>query len=371
MNFKAMNCVVLGVAAFAGCMVSRVDTALPGGATSSGVPMAAGDLDGDGLLDLVVAHKPVAGSGEARRAASALLSQGDGHFTSQFTPFSDATARRVLLEDFNGDGKLDMAVLRKDADGLGPVVIYPGHGDGSFGGAVDQVGLVTPGGLAAGDLDGDGKLDLLISDGDTQSLIVARGNGDGTFGQETSYPGVWGRDIALGDLNGDGRLDAAVLGNQVRVLLNTGTGALQQRSSTNVGPQPKAVAVADVNEDGDLDLVIVDAQEELVRVLRGNGNGSFASAQTHKVGAGPEAVAVGDVDGNGHPDVVTANRKGNSVTVLVGSGGGAFDTKPLHLTVGEGPSSVTLADVTGDGVPEVITGNQTAGSVTVLRNTAL
>lgn len=371
MNFRAMHCVILGAAAFAGCMVSRVDTALPGSATSTGVPMAAGDLDGDGLLDLVVAHKPVAGSGEERRAASAMLSQGDGHFTSQFTPFSDATARRLLLEDFNGDGKLDMAVLRKDADGLGPVVIHLGHGDGTFGAAVDQVGLVTPGGLAAGDLDGDGKVDLVISDGDTQSLIVARGNGDGTFGQQTSYHGVWGRDIALGDLNGDGKLDATVLGSQARVLLNNGAGALQERSTLSVGPQPKAIAVADVDQSGDLDLVIVDGQENRVRVLRGNGNGTFAAAQSYAVGAGPEAVAVGDVDGNGHLDVVTANRTANTVTVLVGAAGGAFDAKPLHLTVAAGPSSVTLADVTGDGVPEVITGNQAAGSITVLRNTAL
>lgn len=370
MSIKVHHLAAIGAVVFAGCLVSRVDTQLPGRTPHSAMPMAVGDLNGDGLVDLVVGHKFPTGQAEQRPAATALISRGDGTFTSKPTPFSEASARGALLEDFDGDGKLDMALLRRDADGLGPVVVHRGRGDGTFGQIMDSVELVTPGGLGVGDMDGDGAADLVISDGDTHRIIVARGNGDGTFDEGSSCAGTWGRDLAIGDVNGDGALDVAVLRDQVEILLNDGDGGLEKSGAVAVGPQPKALALADLDKDGKLDIAVVDGDDDAVQVLRGNGRGTFRATRSYAVGAAPADVAAGDVDGDGYADLISANADGDSVTVLFGRGSAGFRSSPLVLTVGAGPGGVALADVTGDGWPEVVTANQEAGSVTVLLNPA-
>lgn len=370
MSIKVHHLAAFGAVVFAGCLVSRVDTQLPGRTPHSAMPMAAGDLNGDGRMDLVVGHNFPAGQAEQRRAATALISNGDGTFTSKPTPFVEMLARGALLEDFDGDGKLDLAMLGREADGLGPVAIYLGRGDGTFGPLKDRVNLVSPGGLDAGDMDGDGVVDLVFSDGDAATIFVAFGRGDGTFEHGTACPGVSGRDLAVGDLNGDGALDVAVLRDRVYVLINDGEGALQKQGSVAVGPQPKALALADLDDDGKLDIAVVDGQDDAVQVLRGNGTGNFRATRSYAVGEAPEDVAVGDVDGDDRPDLITANREGDTASVLFNRGNGGFRPGSSVFSVGAGPGTVALADVTGDGWLDAITANREAGSVTVLLNPA-
>ncbi|WP_169796676.1 FG-GAP repeat domain-containing protein [Chondromyces crocatus] len=342
-------------------MFSRVDTKLPASNVQS---MAVGDLDGDGHMDLVVAHGPVSGDRDPRPTVSALLSQGNGTFVTRFTPFGDRTARRVLLEDLDGDGRVDLVVLGRDADGLGPVQVYLGQGNGTFDGRVD-VALVSPGGIAVGDLDGDGKPDLIMSDADGNRLLLAFGQGDGTFERQAAHEGLRGREIALGDVDGDGQLDVLVLGAEVHVLLNRG-GVLREATPVAVSPSASAMKLADLNDDGVLDLVVVEPDENALTVFPGLGQGRFGSAQRLSVGAGPRDVAMADVDGDGHLDLISADREADEISVLLGRGDCTFEDRRA-FAVGAQPAHVVAADVTGDEKMDIVTANA-SGSVTVLIN---
>ena len=364
-RFGARHLVALGAVTLVGCLLTRVETPLPGDAPHFSVALATGDLDEDGLSDLVVAHDPEGPRTKDAPTATALRSEGDGSFEAVPTPITYAQVRRLLLRDFDGDGVLDLAALRRDADGLGPVLIYLGQNDGTFSPPVDLIGLVTPGGLAAGDITGDGILDLVISDGDTRTLRLAVGQGDGTFVEETLISGLSAFDLAIADLDGDGHEDVALVREDLTILLNDGSGTVRIAGSYAAGERPRALAIADLDLDGQQDIAVVDSEHDTLHVFFSPGHDSTRS-ERYEVGPGPEALAVGHVNGDPWPDVVVANTGGASVSVLLGRGGGQLIRRPLTLDVGDGPAAVALPDLTGDGRPEIVTVNRRAGTVTAL-----
>ncbi|EYF00535.1 Hypothetical protein CAP_0517 [Chondromyces apiculatus DSM 436] len=343
-----------------GCLFSRIDVPLPAPASGS-QSMAVGDLDGDGVLDLVVTHNP-AGPSELRPSVSALLSDGDGDFTTRSTSFGDRTARRVLLGDVDEDGAEDLVILGRDADGLGPLTLHLGQGDGSFTHHAD-LGLVSPGGIATGDVDGDGHLDLVVSDADANRLLFFFGEGDGTFAPAQHHDGLWGHDLALDDLDGDGDLDVLVLKSQVHVLRNA-RGSFHQIATVQVAANARVFKLFDLDADGARDLVVVDTAGNAVDVHRGLGGGTFAAPQHYPVGQGPEDVTAADIDRDGRIDLLTANQAANTVTVLRGALGSIF-TPERTLRVGVQPARILTADVTGDGKRDIVTANR-SGSLTIL-----
>ena len=208
---------------------------------------AVGDFNGDGKLDLAVANV-------LSNTVSILLGDGRGNFTLASSPAVAGFPVSVAVGDFNGDGKLDLAV----ADGQNTISILLGDGTGNFTLAYSPAVGSGPESVVAGDFNGDGKLDLAVASGRSQTVSILLGDGTGNFTLASS-PGVgcWPCTVAAGDFNGDGKLDLAVAnsyGIKVFILLGDGTGHFTLASSPVVGSEPPFVALGDFNGDGKLDL---------------------------------------------------------------------------------------------------------------------
>ncbi len=147
---------------------------------------------------------------------------------------------------------------------------------------------LQPEGIASGDLNGDGKADLVVSDYAASTISVLLGNGNGTFKTHVDYPvGAGAYGIAIADFNGDGKADVAVAdwsAATVSVLLGNGDGTLQPAVSYTVGAEPSQIAVGDFNGDGKLDLAVATYAVSAVSVLLGNGDGTFQAATSYADG---------------------------------------------------------------------------------------
>ena len=172
----------------------------------------------------------------------------------------------------------------------------------------------TPEGVAIGDFNGDGILDMAVANSGDSTISVYLGNGTGGFAAATGSPITVGTNpyaIAVGDFNGDGKLDLAVANSNssnVTVLLGNGTGGFTAATGSPfaVGSAPKSIAVGDFNNDGVLDLAVTNCNELSVSLLIGNGTGGFTTASGSPFFAvqnNPQSVAVGDFNGDGNLDV--------------------------------------------------------------------
>ena len=225
--------------------------------------------------------------------------------------------------------------------------------------------------VALGDLNGDGKLDVVAVHGEDsppalrklRMVSVLLGRGDGRLGPSHAFPigkagdeqGAWS--IAMGDLNGDGKPDVAT-GNlgakSVSVLVNAGHGTFEPPVNYSLGRQPVDIAIADLDGDGKLD--IATGNPNTVSVLLNHGDGTLENAREYPGGRDTWALAVGDLNGDGLPEIATANNSRSSITVLSGRGDGSF-TGRVDYPTGPGPRTITIGDLNGDGKGDVVTGN--------------
>lgn len=239
-------------------------------------------------------------------------------------------------------------------------------------------------GIAAADLDGDGKMDLIVSNDDADDVSVLWGSGTGSF-LDSGAPinvGVAPFAVAVGDFNNDGKLDIATsdeIGETVTVLLNQGNRAFAPAVSTDTGGSPQALVVADFNGDHFADVATANNFDGTVTILFGVGDGTLFIAQTVTVGAEPVGLALANLDGDTLPDMVVTNSGGGpdgngTVSVLKGVAGGMFEAQPeIALPASCGapacvPVAVTIADLNGDHKPDVIVANNESDNVSVLLN---
>jgi FG-GAP-like repeat len=292
----------------------------------------------------------------------------------------------VEIADLNGDGKLDLVVANR-ADNN--VTILLGNGKGKFAqakGSPFPAGN-TPNDICFGDFNGDRKPDLAIANTDEKYLTILLGDGKGGF---ISAPGspvtVLSRPhthgVAAGDFNKDGKLDLVTDSwgdNKVTVVFGDGLGGFAGPGTQfAVGKRPyQRVRVADVNLDGNADIITTNSEGDNVTVLLGDGKGGFNEAVGSPFPSGktPFALAIGDLNGDGKPDLAIANwagqpekGKGEGATIMLGDGRGGFKTLAgSPFPTGDGPNRIAIGDIDGDGVPDVAVSNYTSNNVTVLR----
>lgn len=250
---------------------------------------------------------------------------------------------------------------------------------GSFDPDSTYATAIAPTSVAIGDLTGNGVLDVVTSNvtdftsnGDISVLL---GNGDGTFEAHETFTAARSPEaVAVGDLNGDGNLDVVTVNsgaNNVSVLLGNGDGTFQSQHTFGVGSTPIAVAIADLTGNGILDLVTTNQGTDNISVLLGNGDGTFQAQQTFAGVVEPASVAIGDVTEDGVPDVVIAGLAAGigapALSVLLGNGDGTFQAQRI-LDVPGPLSHVTLGDLNNDGDLDLPFANFGVGvnSVTVL-----
>ena len=331
-----------------------------------------GDLNRDGKPDIV------AGGGDT---VAIYLGDGRGKFNrAAGSPFpAGNNAADLALGDFDEDGRLDIAVANHETSYF-TLLLGDGKGGLAPPSRIPVPSRPHPHGVAVGDFNGDRHLDVAVESWEENTVLVFHGNGKASFAREPIRLAVGRKPyykLRAGDLNNDGKDDLVTTnadGGSVSVLCADRAGALQPAKEIATAGSPFAVAIGDVNGDRYPDLAIahrsgaVDPARDWLTVLIGSGDCAFApsSESPLKPGASPTAVAIGDFDGDGIGDVATANMGSDNVTLILGSRSGLRPAKGSPFSVGRGPLAIVLGDLNGDGKADIVTGNGGSGDVTVV-----
>jgi hypothetical protein len=338
--------------------------------------LAMADLNGDGIPDLVTIPNDVTGS---MALVSVLLGKEDGTYSEPALFPTGRGVRALAVGDVTGHRVPDIVTVNAPTFDTGSVSILVGNGDGTFRSPITFPLSRAPDAVALVDLRRNGILDLVIAATGSYPayegvVTVLLGNGDGTFGAPTDFP-VGSHPIALSvaDINGDGNLDLVTANNpyqglsSVSVLLGNGNGTFRPAINTLTGRYPRSLAVGDFNGDGVADLAVADGSLQIpgfVNVLFGNGDGTFRTGPSLPVGANPSYVLAGHVNNGQTPDLIVTGQSGTRV--LFGNGDGTF--QPSSISYGSAGWALVARDDTAAGRPDLLVTQPSLKSIGLLVN---
>jgi hypothetical protein len=338
------------------------------------------DLNGDGNLDYIFLTP---------RGVTIQLTKSDNSLASTvqyslgFSPDLDNST--IAAGDFNGDGKLDLAISNPGLGQFDPggLVLLLGNGDGTFQSPESVASPPNPGSLAVADFDGDGSLDLAVASFSSPAVAILTGKGDGTFNPAFSIPtggdsqGVVSSILAV-DLNADGQPDLVVAnraypssskGSSLSVLLNSG-GRFQPPAVIPLAAplRPDYLAYADLNNDGITDLLAVSQSASAMIVLIGNSDGTFQSPAAYATGNSPASIATAKLQ-DGNSLIVTPDQASGNLWFSVVSPDGVVGAPPYYLL--GGATGIAIGDLDGDGLADAVVAGQNGLTVQLTTNSQL
>ena len=378
---------LLGNPASASAVSFGTPTSYPVGTNPAAIVV--GDFNGDGKIDIAVANT---GSDDV----SILLGNGDGTFQAAVNYTAGNSPTDIAVGDFNGDGKLDLAVFQPGAS----VSILLGNGDGTFQAPKTLALTASVAFMAVADFDGDKKTDLAVCDSANLNIFIS--NGDGTFqaAKDTALSSGC-RGLFTADFNNDSKPDLGLITadglttGAIQILLGKGDGTFSTGALINISGEQRPIVVADLNHDGNIDLIVSSSQVSCqsgpptvchgnagITVFLGNGDGTFQGGQSIPIlntavpsssNTLPLHTAIGDFNGDGKLDMAYHSTflPGAQVGgVLLGKGDGSFSSSDQNLSLSGNPLLVAQ-DLNGDKLADIIAvGIGTGSNVEVLLNTS-
>jgi len=356
---------------------TKTDFSTTGNATG----MAVGDLDGDGKADLAVADNNGVVSVFRNTSTSGTIS-----YAAKVDFATGTYPRYVVIGDMDGDGKLDLAVANQGSTSVSVLRnTSSGTGNINFAAKVDMTTGASPSSVAIGDMDGDGKLDLVVQNNSSTFISIFRNtSSSGSISfiakQDFTLPNN-GVALAIGDFDGDGKPDFAATNGTtptglVSVFRNTsssGSITFAAKVDISTGANPYGIAIGDLDGDGKDDMALVSGG--LLSVFRntstGTANIGFADKIDLTAGIGPVRLAIGDLDGDGKPDLAVQNGSSTFVSAFRNtstSGSISYETK-TDFPVVTNSWGIAIGDIDGDGKSDLAVGIYSSSSnVSVLRN---
>ena len=345
-----------------------------GGSTVAPDASSAGDSS---VNDVTAAHAGedatvLSGRDDSAGDASGLIEEIDAGCRAMAPAVATGSDPVTIdVADLDGDGRLDLVVVNLFS---GDVSVMLGNGDATFRPQTRYSVESLPSSVAIGDLNGDGVLDLAVANESStdDDVSILLGNGDGTFQlQVPSYlVGSTPQAVAVGDFNGDAKLDVITANEgeaDVSLLLGKGDGTFRDQVTFPVASSALALDVADFNHDGHLDVVVITRGTPGVNILLGDGAGALHAGASYAAGGGADAVGVGDLNDDGRLDLAVGNYDDGTVSVYLGNGDGTFQPQSVYPS-GATPSAVAIVDATGDGKADIVAVNRggTVNTVSVL-----
>ena len=326
--------------------------------------VALADVNGDGKIDFLgTQNNPFTGK------LDVLIGIGGGQLFSHRNYYSGGYGSFAAAGDFNRDGKVDLAVVNNSfcCGTQYYVGLLLGNGDGTFPGdpKTSSTGPTPPRGVAAGDLNGDGNPDLVVVLVDGVAVLL--GNGDGTFGAPVKYGHETSAfNLLMADFNKDGHLDVAVADYtafaKISVYLGNGDGTFQTETDYTAGKYAYQLATGDLNGDGNLDIAFTSEDTDSLGILFGNGDGTFQPQVQISTGSGsaPRVIAIGDLNHDGKLDLAFSTKCSSKcslqASVMLGNGDGTFGPATNYsLPPGLVVEGIAIADINSDGKPDLVT----------------